>query len=135
MTAIRWQPGDRVVVSGLNCKYAGPSGTVLRHHEDVGDGLTVDVALDGLEPNDYAGFESGELTRLSRQWDAGPTPSWSVRFEDRGRKAALVTDLSPRQARALKQDLEALLDRYGRDGGFFVAPARRGLQQLERRET
>ncbi len=123
MTVIIWKPGDRVVVSALDSECTGRIGTVLKHG-GPGAGLPVSVVLDGEDLDNYAGFEPGELAPLGVVHDAGPSLNWSVRYEDRGRQPALVTDLSPRQAGALAADLAMLLARHGRDGGIFVAPMR-----------
>jgi hypothetical protein len=123
MTVIIWNPGDRVVVSVPDSEYTGRVGTVLKHGgPDVE--LPVSVALDGQDPDDYAGFKPGELAPLGAEQDARPPLNWSVRYEDRGRQPALVTDLSARQAGALAADLEMLLARHGRGGGIFAAPMR-----------
>ncbi|MDP9350075.1 MAG: hypothetical protein M3P51_00800 [Chloroflexota bacterium] len=112
-----------MVVSAPGSKYQGRVGVVLKHGSPDAE-LPVSVALDGEDPDDYAGFKPGELALLGSNRDIRQPLNWSVRYEDRGRQPALVTDLSPRQAGALAQDLEALLARHGRDGDFFAAPMR-----------
>lgn len=133
MTVIIWKPGDRMVVSVPDSEYTGRAGTVLKHGGPDAE-LPVSVALDGEDPDDYAGFKPGELAFLASNQDIRQSLNWSVRYEDRGTQPALVTDHSPRQAGALAQDLESLLARHGRDGNFFAAPMRDEDYSIEKGE-